>query len=1075
MCRDEANRMVVVMSARSARVLERVFAPILTSGPVPTNLVLAAEAGLAIKWRPEDDFFEMQVPPHDVDLSWHVDAAPLIEYYTERTPGSVVEVKESGLAWHYRDCDLNHGAWQARQLRVALGELAKHIPLSVFSGDKYIEVRPMRLSVPNVLEAALRKLNHADAGMSDDEQSNMLSQPLPAAVEMDEGLSEGDRRRSVDFVLYIASGNGLVDEEIFESMAPPPFDLDEFCYRVQKLSAGERLEDDNVSSSQNDLQCSTIMAQGEQPPMTVDTSTTMALNTGLSSSLIAMRQEHIDDRNQAPSTSSIQGAIADGNTLSEPALQGLEVATLGQFAAVMTGSEIDKRKKIPDPLREHLKRKAREPSSRMSKQSPSKSELQTPTEEHSPTRPNYQPRRDFPPSAMLFQAMRRRYGRDWSRVDLPTTASACWALVGGRAPRPGAPISERSTFLADFEDIHGGEAPDVEFSSEEKEANTSDIKDEYQDARLFPARHIPSTDKLSLAKSVLDVNTESAEAVRDSSLNESMLPAGKLPSLAPHRKLVTRAHQLKPSTHNNSMSGAGMLTRALEMNALALSRAVNRDNLHIDDSTAQGAAAVKSRVRRQPISPSSAQFRWRKNELNDKEHVTSLTRHHRSYPLMNKVDEWQGEDGVADREDSSNCSGDAYFLQTGFAASSYDDLSVTSTPPTPMRFESSNTKVQENRRKKDAQAEVATGIASVEQKGKTMREQSSGNATTNSTKFQIFQVYNAAPPLWGDVPIVDTSSKANKLVPGCSEVAQNEEYHVAKRARGNDTVTTSIAPQPSAQQWRTFSGWSKSAANDKSSETVNEALGSQLSRLRTRTMTPPPRAARGAATEQERREFDRAARVATAARLRSGPIQEKRDANKAESSYLPDGATNLSQLLSRPTSILRYASPSEKLKSEYVENKDIPHLSSMTFAPEHTENPESIVEEVISNDFVPAAASAENTTEAAYSAQSQDQDLEGTATIKRSTGSHSTPLSPTLGEAIPLPMASLAAAAAAAAANDDDDGLDLPLQTFSCIVGIKLSQATYYLKSTDMVATLLQEFAQCSSSSAAVPLPQGPS
>ena len=33
---------------------------------------------------------------------------------------------------------------------------------------------------------------------------------------------------------------------------------------------------------------------------------------------------------------------------------------------------------------------------------------------------------------MLFQAMRRRYGRDWSRVDLPTSASACWALVGGR-------------------------------------------------------------------------------------------------------------------------------------------------------------------------------------------------------------------------------------------------------------------------------------------------------------------------------------------------------------------------------------------------------------------------------------------------------------------------------------------------------------------------------------------------------------------------------------------------------------------------------------------------------------------
>mmetsp|Transcript_12696 Transcript_12696/g.38287 ORF Transcript_12696/g.38287 Transcript_12696/m.38287 type:complete len:99 (+) Transcript_12696:839-1135(+) len=62
-------------------------------------------------------------------------------------------------------------------------------------------------------------------------------------------------------------------------------------------------------------------------------------------------------------------------------------------------------------------------------------------------------------------------------------------------------------------------------------------------------------------------------------------------------------------------------------------------------------------------------------------------------------------------------------------------------------------------------------------------------------------------------------------------------------------------------------------------------------------------------------------------------------------------------------------------------------------------------------------------------------------------------------------MSSLAAAAAATANDDAYVGLDLPLQTFSCIVGIKLSQATYYLKSTEMVATLLQHLAQHSSQS----------
>ncbi|KAJ1454388.1 glycosyltransferase family 20-domain-containing protein [Pelagophyceae sp. CCMP2097] len=162
MCRDARNRMVLIISPRSVDALERVFAPLLHQGEEPTALVLAAEEGLCVKWSPGGPW-EMQVSAFDLDLSWDDDAAPLIDYYTERTPGAVIERKASGIVWHYRDCDLNHGAWQARQLQVALGELAKHVPLSVFCGDKCIEVRPMRLSVPNVLEQALRRLRDFDA------------------------------------------------------------------------------------------------------------------------------------------------------------------------------------------------------------------------------------------------------------------------------------------------------------------------------------------------------------------------------------------------------------------------------------------------------------------------------------------------------------------------------------------------------------------------------------------------------------------------------------------------------------------------------------------------------------------------------------------------------------------------------------------------------------------------------------------------------------------------------------------------------------------------------------------------
>mmetsp|Transcript_21266 Transcript_21266/g.63500 ORF Transcript_21266/g.63500 Transcript_21266/m.63500 type:complete len:166 (+) Transcript_21266:185-682(+) len=68
------------------------------------------------------------------------------------------------------------------------------------------------------------------------------------------------------------------------------------------------------------------------------------------------------------------------------------------------------------------------------------------------------------------------------------------------------------------------------------------------------------------------------------------------------------------------------------------------------------------------------------------------------------------------------------------------------------------------------------------------------------------------------------------------------------------------------------------------------------------------------------------------------------------------------------------------------------------------------------------------------------------------------------------PQAGKFTAAAAAAADDSHVELDLPLLTFSCIVGIKLSQATYYLRSQDMVATLLAQMADHSAQDAAARL-----
>ena len=91
-------------------------------------------------------------------MSWTADVTPILEYYTERTPGSVMEFKRSCIAWHYRDCDKSHGAWQAKQCIVSLAELGKRLPIMITNGNKSIEVRPNNAVPQNLVDVALQKI-----------------------------------------------------------------------------------------------------------------------------------------------------------------------------------------------------------------------------------------------------------------------------------------------------------------------------------------------------------------------------------------------------------------------------------------------------------------------------------------------------------------------------------------------------------------------------------------------------------------------------------------------------------------------------------------------------------------------------------------------------------------------------------------------------------------------------------------------------------------------------------------------------------------------------------------------------
>jgi trehalose 6-phosphate synthase/phosphatase len=126
---DPADR-VAVVSGRHRRDLEAFL------GDVP-GLWLAAEHGALLRapgapWEP----LRPRLP-----TEWKERVRPVLEHFTDRTPGSFVEEKEYALVWHYRLSDPEFGEWLANELTATLDELLAETELKALRGQKSVEVR----------------------------------------------------------------------------------------------------------------------------------------------------------------------------------------------------------------------------------------------------------------------------------------------------------------------------------------------------------------------------------------------------------------------------------------------------------------------------------------------------------------------------------------------------------------------------------------------------------------------------------------------------------------------------------------------------------------------------------------------------------------------------------------------------------------------------------------------------------------------------------------------------------------------------------------------------------------------
>jgi trehalose 6-phosphate synthase/phosphatase len=84
-------------------------------------------------------------PTREPNTAWKARVRPLLERIVSRTPGTFVEEKDTGLAFHYRRADAEFAALRARELRLELGAIPNHDEFDVLAGDRVVEVRMSRV------------------------------------------------------------------------------------------------------------------------------------------------------------------------------------------------------------------------------------------------------------------------------------------------------------------------------------------------------------------------------------------------------------------------------------------------------------------------------------------------------------------------------------------------------------------------------------------------------------------------------------------------------------------------------------------------------------------------------------------------------------------------------------------------------------------------------------------------------------------------------------------------------------------------------------------------------------------
>ncbi len=129
LARKRKNQLAIV-SGRDRLTMEQWL------GDLPCTLV--AEHGAWIRVDASSDWEAQKTG----SMRWKSQVMPILKTYEARVPGSFVEEKEFGLAWHYRKANPELGEIRSCELFDNLNEFLANTDLQLMHGKKVIEIRP---------------------------------------------------------------------------------------------------------------------------------------------------------------------------------------------------------------------------------------------------------------------------------------------------------------------------------------------------------------------------------------------------------------------------------------------------------------------------------------------------------------------------------------------------------------------------------------------------------------------------------------------------------------------------------------------------------------------------------------------------------------------------------------------------------------------------------------------------------------------------------------------------------------------------------------------------------------------